>query len=203
MDKSIVDKIVKTIFDFLGKKVSEEVQKPVAPIQMAEQSPQKSGESAPQSPQNLIDPITKDDILMGRDKLYPSDYTKDISDNLDKLLSVLNKIQEAYGKKFKINSGWRPAIVNASVPGAAVHSKHTEGLAVDIADKDGDIMRWTLANLQFMKELGVHMEDWRWTPSWTHYQCVPPKSGNRIFIPSTSPALAPDRWEGKYLSKYN
>lgn len=200
MDKNIVDKIVQAIMGFLGKNAPAELAKPVEPIIMV----QKPDPAPVQTPVVVqITPLTKDDLLMGRDKAYPAEYTAEISANLDKLLPILNKIQEKYGKKFKINSGWRPAAVNAGTPGAAAHSKHMEGLAADIADADGAIMNWTLANLDFMKEIGVHMEDWRWTPTWTHYQCVPPKSGNRIFIPSTAPALAPDRWVGKYAAKYN
>ena len=33
--------------------------------------------------------ITKDEILMGRDKKYPEEYTKEISDNIDKLLKAI------------------------------------------------------------------------------------------------------------------
>lgn len=198
MDKSLVDKIVQAIMGFLGKQGVQAVSGSVQPIPVKiNQVPIVVHEAA------TVKPLTKDDLLMGRDKLYPTEYTAEISANLDKLLPIINKIQEAYGKQFKVNSGWRPAAVNAGTPGAAAHSRHMEGLAVDIADADGSIMRWTLANLQLMKDLGVSMEDWRWTPTWTHYQCVPPKSGNRIFIPSTAPALAPTRWIGTYPSKYN
>lgn len=187
MDQSTVNNIIKAIMGFLGKNVPAEIAKPVAPVVVA----------------ITVEPLTKADLLMGRDKEYPADYTQEISDNLDKLLIVVNKIQQAYGKKFTVNSGWRSPTINANQPGAAPQSNHMKGLAVDVADADGAIMNWTLANLQLMKDLGVHMEDWRWCPTWTHYQCVPPKSGNRIYIPSTAPALAPDRWVGHYEAKYN
>jgi uncharacterized protein YcbK (DUF882 family) len=206
MDKNLVDKIVQAIMSFLGKNAPAELAKPVQEIAMKEVQTtivvQKPDESSIQTT-IVVQPLTKADLLMNRDKMYPKEYTQEISDNLDKLLPILNKIQEKYGKKFKINSGWRPAEVNAGTPGAAAHSQHMLGLAADIGDADGALMNWTLANLDFIKELGVHMEDWRWTPTWTHYQCVPPKSGNRIFIPSTAPALAPTRWIGKYPAKYN
>jgi uncharacterized protein YcbK (DUF882 family) len=207
MDKSIVDKIVQAIMGFLGKQGVQAVSGSVKEIVMEEKSVKPDQKAVSDPIQSVkpdqVAPLTKDDLLMGRDKAYAKEYTPEISANLDKLLPVLNKIQEKYGKKFKINSGWRPAEVNGATPGAAAHSKHMEGLAADIADADGDIMRWTLANLDFIKSLGVHMEDWRWTPTWTHYQIVPPKSGNMIFIPSTAPALAPTRWIGTYPSKYN
>lgn len=198
MDKELVNKIIKAIMDFLGKNVPKEVAKPVQPI-IVVQNEQKE----PTQPTMVVEPLTKENLLEGRDKQYPSEYTAEVSQNLDNLLVILNKIQTAYGKKFTVNSGWRPAAVNAGIPGAAVASNHMKGLAADIADADGEVMRWTIENLDLMKSLGVHMEDWRWTPTWTHYQIVPPKSGNRIYIPSTKPAIEPNRWAGKYLGKYN
>lgn len=190
MSNNILDQIIQSIISFLGKNTPKDVAIPAESVVLEHSSA-------------LIEPITKDDLLMGRDKEYASEYTAEISTNLDKLLPIINKIQQAYGKKFTINSGWRPPSINENTPGAAPASKHTLGLAVDVADADGQVMHWTLSNLGLMKELGVHMEDWRWTPTWNHYQIVPPKSGHRIFIPSTATALAPDRWIGKYPSEYD
>lgn len=135
---------------------------------------------------------------MGRDKQYPKDYTKEISDNLDKLLIPINEIRTAYGKPMTVTSGWRPPQVNAATSGAATKSKHMIGLAVDIQDKDNDIMNWALANLKLLKKLDIYLEDFRWTPGWVHFQLGKPASGKRIFIPSTTKALAPDRWNGEY-----
>ena len=187
MDKKVIDQIIQFVMGLLGNAAQ-----------------QKAAPAAPtQAPKKQVDPLTKDDLLMGRDKEYTSEYTYEISQNLDKLLIVMNEIQNNYGQKFKVNSGWRPAAVNSSTPGAAAHSKHMLGLAVDVADADGNIMKWVLENLELMKTLGVYFEDWQWTPTWTHFQLGAPKSGNRIFIPSTAPALAPGRWAGKYNAKYN
>jgi len=191
--QDLIAKYLPQILSTVQQKATEEVAKPVQPVKV---------EIAPE-PKSGLKPITKDQLLMGRDKQYASEYTQEISDNLDKLLVILNKIQAAYGKQFVINSGWRPAAVNASTPGAAKHSTHMMGLAADISDHDGAVMRWTLANLDLIKSLGVHMENWDWTPTWTHYQIVPPKSGHMVFVPSTAPALAPGRWNGKYDPKYD
>jgi hypothetical protein len=147
--------------------------------------------------------ISKSELLMGRDVTYASEYSQEISDNLDALLIPINKVREAYGKPMTVNSGWRPAVVNASTPGAATHSKHMIGLAVDIHDTDGAVKNWVLENLDMMQELGLYMEDFRWTPTWTHFQLGAPKSGHRIFVPSSAPAGAPDRWDGKYDAKYD
>lgn len=148
-------------------------------------------------------PISKDELLMGRDKKYAIEYTQEISDNLDKLLVVMNQVREAYGKAMVVTSGWRPPEINAHTPGAAMHSKHQIGLAVDISDPVGDVRRYVLANLSMMKDLGLYMEDFNWCPGWVHLQLGPPSSGHRIFIPSTNPPTC-DVWvSGDYDSSFN
>ena len=142
--------------------------------------------------------ISKEELLGGRDQQYASDYTPEVSDNLDKLLIPLNKIRDAYGKPMIVNSGWRPPSVNASTPGAATHSKHMLGLAADISDPDGSLWAWVLQNLQLMKDNDIFMEDKRWTPSWVHFGLGGPASGHRIFVPSSLRAAAPSAWDGEY-----
>lgn len=141
-------------------------------------------------------PITKDELLQGRDIKYATEYTPVISDNLDKLLVVMNKVRDAYSKPMVVTSGWRPPQINAKTPGAAPQSNHMKGLAVDIADADGALMNWVLRNLDLMKDLGLYFEDFRYTPTWCHFQCVPPASGKRIFVPYAGPAPAPGKWDG-------
>lgn len=147
--------------------------------------------------------ITKSELLKGRDKAYPKDYTAEISSNLDRLLIAINKVRAAYGLPMIVASGWRPPSLNASTPGAATHSKHMLGLAVDIEDKDGKLMKWVLNNLKLMQELGLYLEDFRWTPNWVHFGLGAPGSGKRIFVPSASRAQAPDRWDGKYDHQFD
>lgn len=146
--------------------------------------------------------ISKDELLKGRDKQFPSEYTQEVSGNLDKLLIPLNKIRDAYGKPMSVSSGWRPAAVNGSAGGAS-KSKHLVGLACDIVDSDGAVMKWVLQNLQMMKDLGIYMEDFRWTPNWVHFQLGGPGSGKRIYVPNSNPASAPSKWDGKYDSQFD
>lgn len=148
-------------------------------------------------------PISKDEILMGRDKKYPKDYTKQISDNIDQLLIPINKIRDAYGSSMIVNSGWRPPSINLSTPGAAVHSKHMIGLAVDISDPNGVLMKWVLQNLQLLKDLNIYCEDFSWTPNWLHFQLGGPKSGKRIFVPSAARADLPNKWNHQYDSQFD
>jgi len=147
--------------------------------------------------------ISKDEMLMGRDKQFPDAYTQQISDNLDKFLAIFNQVRAAYGQPMRVNSGWRPAAINEATSNAAKGSNHLWGLAVDIADPDGSLWKWTLFNLDLMQKLGIYMEDKRWTPTWVHYQIVPPGSKKRIYIPSAAPAQAPDIWDGQCDPKYN
>lgn len=142
--------------------------------------------------------ISKDEMLQGRDVQYASDYTQEISDNLDKFLLLINQVRSAWAKPMYVNSGWRPPSINASTPGAAAHSKHMDGLAIDISDVDGSLWAWVLQNLELMKQLGLYMEDRRWTPTWVHFGFGPPNSGHRIFVPNKNAAPKPEAWDGNY-----
>ena len=50
----------------------------------------------------------------------------------DKLVEYLQKIREHFGKSVYIDSGYRCAAHNASIPNAASKSKHMDGTAADI-----------------------------------------------------------------------
>lgn len=147
--------------------------------------------------------ITKDELLMGRDKQFPDDYTQEISDNLDKLLIAINEVRKAYGQPMIVNSGWRPKNINESTPNAAKGSKHLNGLAVDIRDITGNLWSWCLLNLELLQSYDVYLEDRRYTPTWVHFQIVAPLSGKRIFVPSSNPPAAPEKWTGIYDKKFD
>ena len=70
--------------------------------------------------------------------------TPEIDDNLNKLLTQINKIRAAYAVAMTVSSGLRSDSFNASTPGAAKNSAHCVGLAVDIADPDGKLMQWVI-----------------------------------------------------------
>lgn len=145
--------------------------------------------------------ILKEELLKGRNIQFASEYTEEISQNLDNLLISLNKIRDAWGNPMVVNSGWRPLEINNTIKGAAVHSKHMIGLAADINDPDGSLWRWVINNLQLMKDLNIFMEDKRWTDGWVHFQLGEPVSGHRIFIPNNTPAIAVNLWDGIYDKK--
>lgn len=75
--------------------------------------------------------------------------------------------------------GFRPQSCTIGAP----RSNHKEGLAVDRYDPDGKIDEWCLAHLEELEECGIWLESPEYTKHWSHWQCVSPKSGRRIFIP--------------------
>ena len=83
----------------------------------------------------------------------------------------------------KVNSGWRPASYNATVPNAAVKSMHITGQAIDLADPDGDLDDYLFRHQDVLGDHGLWMEHPLATKGWCHLQSTPPRSGNRVFIP--------------------
>jgi hypothetical protein len=89
-----------------------------------------------------------------------------------------------------IHSGWRPLAVNEHTSNAAKSSNHLKGLAADLLDPQRKLGTWAVNNLPVLEEIGLWMEDPRWSPTWLHVQCVPPGSDRRVYIPSAQPPLA-------------
>ena len=148
--------------------------------------------------------ISKDEILMGHDVTFASEYTTEISANLDQLVKAMNVVRLIFNKPMTVASGWRPPSYNATVRGAAGHSKHTMGLACDIHDPNGEVRRFVLSRLDLMQNIGFYFEDFRWTAGWVHFQLAPPASGKRIFIPYSdivkNPMTNALAWSGFYES---
>lgn len=140
--------------------------------------------------------ITLEQFWMGRDEKYQSELTPEIRHNGELLVGKVNNllaIADVDGVMVihTVASGWRPPAVNDATTNAAANSKHRTGQAVDLVDAGRRALtRWCLRNLDALEDLGLWMEDPRWTPSWLHLQLVPPASGRRVYIPSTAPALA-------------
>lgn len=143
--------------------------------------------------------ISLQEILKGRAEL--KDLPKDTQDNLMTLLERINKLRTAYGKPMKVNDGFRNP--KDTPKNGSTTSWHLRGAAIDIDDDDaGTLWNWVKDNLQLLKNIGLWIEDPRWTHgkvgTWMHFQIYPPKSKKRIFVPSSAPASAPDIWDGKY-----
>jgi hypothetical protein len=128
----------------------------------------------------LTDEYFQDSIVNYGYKPNALDYER-----CDDLLTRVNAIFEALGYPCDLRSGHRTrektlALI-ASGHRAAVGGNHELTLAVDVADPtnmaDADLSDELLAAYGLWREAVTS------TPSWVHLQSVPPKSGNRTFVP--------------------
>lgn len=114
-----------------------------------------------------------------------------ITDRLIPAVNLLEARMRAAGVVFPVNpatltgvsgktfGGFRPQ----ACPQGAPKSNHKEGLAVDRFDPRGLIDAWCMANLGVLAACGIWIEHPDATAGWSHWQCVPPKSGRRVFLP--------------------
>lgn len=109
--------------------------------------------------------ITRQEILMGRDKDHPLSPVQEL--NLSRLHVALNEIRKAYGKPMIVTSGYRPAAINASV-GGAKRSAHMDCLACDFRDTDGALDKWCTENQALLETLGLWLEHPDATKGWCH-----------------------------------
>ena len=122
-------------------------------------------------------------------ELNPHSYptTPEIDANLSVLLDRINVVRAVYGIPMTVTSGLRSQAQQDALIAAgksnAPKSHHLTGEACDIADADGALWRWCMVNMQVLIDTGLWLEDKSATPTWVHFQIVPPKSGKRIFIP--------------------
>ncbi len=123
------------------------------------------------------------DYYMGRDRLHRDELTRELRANARETLRRVNNLLRRAGIMCKVTSGWRPAAINAAVPGAAKNSKHLHCVAVDLEDRSGTLDAWCMENLDALEELGLWLEHPAATPGWCHLQIQPPRSGSRVFNP--------------------
>ena len=130
----------------------------------------------------------------GRNILYADELTDDIQRNAEITVAKVNELLARAGRSdiHTVNSGWRPVSVNEATANSGKSSKHLTAEACDLPDADRTLAGWCVDNLDQLKEIGLWMEDPRWTPTWVHLQVVPPKSGKLVYIPSSAPAKDPD-----------
>lgn len=149
--------------------------------------------------------ITRADYMMGRDLRYPDAVTPEIEANVVLLLKPVNLflgaavsegvpigIDEKTGTP--VASGLRPLVVNDRTQNAATDSTHIWGLGVDLQDvlPLRLLARFALRGARpggLLEQLGLYMERPQWTPDWVHLQLRAPKSGRRVYIPSSKRPL--------------
>ena len=135
--------------------------------------------------------ITLSDYWMGRDVKYAAELTATIRVNAAVTVERVNRLLGLYSdatgdaRKRTVNSGWRPAAVNAVITGAAPKSRHMTAEACDLEDDDGTLDAWCMsdAGQKAMEECRLWHEHPTATPRWAHFQTSPPRSGLRTFYP--------------------
>lgn len=124
--------------------------------------------------------ITVEEYLMGRDKITP--LTEHMKADSASMVEKANLLLTAFGSYRKVNSGYRPELINSTIHKAAKHSNHIICRACDLDDVDGRLDFFCMTHQAQLKEIGLWLENPIGTPGWCHVQIVPPKSGNRVFI---------------------
>lgn len=145
--------------------------------------------------------ITRADYMMGRDLRYPDAVTPEIEANVVLLLEATNLfiaaavsegvpigIDEKTGTP--VASGLRPKVLNDRTQNAGADSTHIWGLGLDLQDilPARLLARFALRCARpggMLERWGLYMERPQWTPDWVHLQLRAPKSGRRVYIPSS------------------
>jgi len=151
--------------------------------------------------------VTFDEIIKKYDK---NKIPKEHLENIEKLLIKINILRSLCKIPFIITSGYRSREDHIRIynnKGIFDENKipfgsgHLRGECVDVSDPKGKIRDWLLNNLIELKNIGLWIEDFRYTKGWVHFGITPPKSGKRIFIPYSSPIPNPEIWNGIYPSE--
>lgn len=109
--------------------------------------------------------------------------TPEIDANLQKLLTAINIVRANYSKPMIVTSGLRSIKDQKRINPKAMKSNHLTGCAVDIHDPKKELQEWCKANVSILEHAGLWCEAFEATPTWCHFQCVSPRSGNRFFKP--------------------
>lgn len=117
--------------------------------------------------------------------LNPHNYklTPEQSDNLEQLYKGLTSLIAAGAPMLHVTSGLRSTEDQARINPKAPKSKHLLGAAADIEDYSGELADWVLGHIQELQRAELWCEDVAYTKGWVHFQCLPPKSGKRFFVP--------------------
>lgn len=125
------------------------------------------------------------EALVTRKELNPKGYplTPIQECNFTHLYMAVNVLRYECGIPFIITSGFRSKEDQLKINPKHMNSAHLQAAACDVYDKDRKIWDWLMAHLDNVIDVGVYLESKNFTPTWVHMQIIPPKSGNRIFLP--------------------
>jgi len=123
--------------------------------------------------------ISLKELLHGNQE---SDFTPEIMENAHFLLIRVNVIRKEWNKPMVVTSGLRTQADQARINPKATKSNHLTGHAIDILDEGLHLTRWLKTEgADLAACLGLYFE--LGNKDWVHMQDVPPKSGNRWFLP--------------------
>lgn len=123
---------------------------------------------------------------------------KEHQDNTVILIERVNKLLSLFGEQRGITSGYRSMEKHKSIYekinsdrvkqgldplSIPMASKHLIGAAVDIEDAGGKLKAWLITHPEALAQCDLYCEDYSSTKTWTHFQCISPKSGRRVFPP--------------------
>lgn len=130
---------------------------------------------------------------------YPFDKVnpKKIARMRTSFLPKINKVRALFGKSMICTSGVRTLADHLEIyrkkgitdpKKIPMKSKHLETIEDAFAGDFGGpnvkaLQQWCLDNVKALEEIGLWCEDFKYTPTWVHFQDVPPASGKRFFIP--------------------
>lgn len=103
--------------------------------------------------------------------------------NLTDLCNRMNVIRKEWGSAMIVTSGLRTLFDQKRINPSRMKSNHLTGRACDVLDRDGRLKEWLLSRTDLLIECALWCEDFSVTPTWVHFQSVPPRSGNRFFLP--------------------
>lgn len=131
--------------------------------------------------------ITPYDILTSSNR-YPErmlweECDQEVRENAQVLARKITALMEDVNKRL-ISSGFRTTESNKDA-GGAKKSNHRRALAADLINIGHYLKQDYLQNKgnSLLVKHDLYLEDPDYTPTWTHLQSVPPRSGKRIFIP--------------------
>lgn len=122
------------------------------------------------------------------------DWNADVEANALRLLTSVNALEAEMarmGVRFPDNPATRSGISGSlyggfrpqACPIGAEKSNHKQGKAVDRYDPGNMIDDWLMAHQDRMAVHGIWIESPDNTDGWSHWQSVPPNSGNRVYRP--------------------
>lgn len=95
--------------------------------------------------------------------------SKDITDNLKKLINFLNPLREAWGSPINVTSGYRCPELNKLLKGSST-SSHLYGFAIDLIPSNGKINEFKefVKNYLKDKDFDQYIDEYSGKSSWVH-----------------------------------